>query len=1125
MTTRLILIDSDIGFMVTIKKALEETGEFQVSVAANGPAAEEILRATPHEVAVVDFDVPGSDAMELLRLLNKIQPGLPVIVTPNNQTQAERARYLDAKGVLSRPYTARDLILIARSVLSRQQRPQVVITPPPKPGQAADTGRPAVQLARIDLADQPERRGPARATQPLPEPADVLEEFEALERAQTGVLEEPPTASSPADSGGERASSQTRLVDDSPESEAWETFAPLLKSDATRLLRDDEGDEEEAKPPLRSGETRLLRDEDEGAPPATTGLLDWQEPAGTRQLADTDELDTLAKRHGWGIRKSRETRPLPLSTEDEPPPKSDDTPTMPDHDLEAMRQFLATDSSAQDPADFGAALDAVAKSQPEDYEPSPDDRAFRDLVDSMRGPEEERPRRPRLEELLASIATDTAREGGLPSAPGGALDFVLDAIRRGAPPGPGAQGDFSESDLDDTTIGQVIDGLFEPSFEGVLAALAGEEIGDEPFEEPTYGASFATEGLEPSESDRIAPDAMSDEDRPAWLSAYEAQDLTPPPTLPESVAGVRWLDEPPVAADDSSRYPATAALNAVAVEGADESFMLDDLLSQIEEQLPPAQLSRPRLKPLPSWGRDAPMIGGSDIKALFDRAEGIRPAAPDADEMTRALADASPPGFDDEAPESAPAPRPSAAPEPPLYSQDTRPSEALREEMDTLAFQDSDTVPYSPAAPAGGEPVPLDEDDLAALRGRAPDAAPAERDFAREETDSAAFGPFSEGLLSIDDLYALADLPAEAGTEEVQAERAQPVEGDLYPGELAAPAEALTDDERAAVEREDYADMEPDEEHLVPMPVETAARLLEGESLADAGAEDARIAQIAVQLTQYSLESSAQATMLSRPGAMLAVAGPLPESAETRLFEVVDAAWQTGPADSDSLIRFITLPDMGEFLLYSVLVENDLSLSMVFSADTPVRAIRRQASRLSESLALVPEPSEPDAALTLPSRPTDLRPPEGWREAVGEPAFAADEDLPARPGRDDGPYADYTCLWLPYDPGQELLGDFADGLYAWIRDIAAASEWGLTDLDIKPDYVLLSLRAPQMLLVDAVITRLMDETEERSAEFLPATGNGAPLWTDGYYFVSGSRMLSEREIARFITFQRQAQLG
>ncbi|MBN1566048.1 MAG: transposase, partial [Anaerolineae bacterium] len=249
------------------------------------------------------------------------------------------------------------------------------------------------------------------------------------------------------------------------------------------------------------------------------------------------------------------------------------------------------------------------------------------------------------------------------------------------------------------------------------------------------------------------------------------------------------------------------------------------------------------------------------------------------------------------------------------------------------------------------------------------------------------------------------------------------------------------------------------------------------------------------------------------------------------LFELVEHAWASSQA-SASLIRYITLPDVGECLLYSTQVDMGLILSMIFNAATSVRTIRRQARRLSESLELVPEETDSPAAETLPSRPTDLVRPKGWDEAVQKLEAltsnerGADASIPVRPEREkDVVYTAYTCLWLPADPTLELLDDLAEGLAVWIEDIAAENAWNVDDLTIFPDYVLVSLRAPEDILPDDAIMHLMDETARLSEDYFPEATNDGPFWTDGYYMVSPPRDLSDREIARFITYQRQAQLG
>lgn len=1066
MTTRLLLIDPDIAFMVNVKQALEGASDFRVALAANGSTALASLEADSYDAVLLALELPDMDPMELLRGLRQLAPRVPVIACPKTQAQHERVRYLDAQGAIGKPYSARELIPYVRQVVNR---------------------------TRLQS----------------PAPAEILEELEALERTRTKP--EP---------GGEAYQSEspdaTKLLlpDDAAEHSA---------RDATKLLlSDDEPLEGETFSPLLG---RLQPE-----PPETRPLTPDDEQADTGQLPETDELSPLMHEHGWEVRRKIETKPLDPRVI-EPPRKHEDTPSVPLQDLDAMRQFLATDQIHSDATGFGEVLDAVARSQPSDYDRSPADRAFHDLVNSMRSPEDSG-RRKRLNDLLASLARESGTGEPRSGDAGGTLDYVLGAIRQQAPDRPEA-----DSELDDATIGDVIDGLFDPAFEGVLAALAGEDVAEE-FDEPTYNAPVA-EHLEARAQDRILPDDMRpDEDRPAWLAAYETEDIRPEqPGGPPSSR----LSEPPVLEEDSSRYPATTALSAVADVQDGDDFSLDQLLGQIEQHLPPPRGHRPRLKPLPSWRRETDMESGRQMQQFFDQLEGVRQERPAPEDVADAMADLGPEAF---------------ILEPSFSNQDTQPSASRR------------------AVPPVEEVGPPDSEEVARLEGLF-------------EAQTRAAGP---DLLSFDDLLALADLPADATEEEVAEPAAPPVEPeDLVlefdfppPPELAAadevpvpaapaepedyvlefdfppPAEPVVADERPApAEPEDFVldfdfpppaepvvadegpagppepEIEagevravlPDEDHRVPLP---AAQDLPAEPGPETTIPDLeeQAAQIAVQLTQYSLESSAQATLLSRPGRRLAAAGQLNDSDLDRLVTMVEMAWQTGAAASDALIRFITLPEAGEFLLYSTLVEQDLALSMVFHVNTPVRTIRRQARRLSEALELVPEGyllPEPPASVTHPSRPTDLRPPAGLREAAAAAETPPAEEVP--PPLPSEPQAAYTCLWLPYDPGHELTGRFAQALHEWIEEVAQARQWALHEIEIRTDYVRLNLSVPQKLQPDAVILDLMQETAERSREQYPDQADGGPLWTDGYYVVSPPRELTEREIARFITYQRQAQLG
>lgn len=1218
MTTRLLLIDSDIDSVVKIKKALEETGEFRVSVSANGVAALEALRRGRHDCAVVGFDIPDMDVMEVLMQLYNVQPGLPVIMTPHTQAHQERLRFLDVQGAINKPYSARDLIPYVRSVINRASRPAARahtgeddFVPPEMPAALRHLVEPHPDKATpspTELLDRIERD----KLGDLPEPervsaAEILAELEAMDRIQTGELAPPPDdllaaleVKRPAPPGATPPDSappgQTHILDDDTLSGGtvqlrWEADQDEDQSDTRPLTMPEEPAQTTAalQWDQASGDTRPL-DESQDEPPSTTQLLEWNPPGDTSKLADTKELDDIERaRLGqrqetpgstallrWDTDETRDlsstatARGLDATMPLEPPVEPGDTPAVP-----------GPYSGAVD--DFDDVLDAVARASFHDAERKQEDQHFDSLLDDMRAETPARAPRTRLEDLLSALAADAAQDVP-PGEADNALDFVLDAIRRGATPPP--EGDAPDQDTDsaepddDTTIGEVIDGLFDPAFEGVLAALAGEDIEESDFDEPTYAREGGTlAGTGPDTRDRISFEEMSaDGDSPAWLADYEAEPA-PPSARPGPV-----IPEPPVSAEDSSRYPATAALNAVTQ--SEDDFSLHKLLDAIEAQLPAVPTGRPQLKPLPSWQKNstgeearrlaevfgapessgesrAPRPGsGQKIAAMFDHLEG---AAQDEDAAALPTAfEESPPASAGETVTAAELEEWASAPAPLGVDQpDSEPSEEASSWLDDAPLlaeeQDKWNRPTPPPIippPVFEEPLTLDgifDADLTFDETAATEDLEQYQDVLDEQIAAGDLEP-----LSVRELLAMTHLPAEEDTVDEEDEidlaaRLGPARADGTPAGTfeehadEAIAAAFYAGVRDAAEQDqggpeprgfpgDEDLIPPDDDHLVPVPVEEAARLWETESTPPAPQPDHEdeeadeaLAQIAVMLTQYSLESSAQATMLSRPGKRVAASGDLPDAAMARLFEIVDHAWQTGSGDANSLIRYITLPETGEFLLYSILVDDDLALSMVFNANTPVRTIRRQARRLSESLEFVPDEPAPlaeEPSPTQPSRPTALRPPHGLRQDA--PADDADAppiptEIPSRPPRDESAYTAYGCLWIPADPGLELMGDFAEALEGWIHETAAQSPWRLDFLDIRPDYVSVALRIPDKTAPDAVIGHLMDGTAARAVEtFLEVL---PPVWADGYFVMSPPRDLSEREIARFITYQRQAQLG
>jgi REP element-mobilizing transposase RayT/ActR/RegA family two-component response regulator len=105
----------------------------------------------------------------------------------------------------------------------------------------------------------------------------------------------------------------------------------------------------------------------------------------------------------------------------------------------------------------------------------------------------------------------------------------------------------------------------------------------------------------------------------------------------------------------------------------------------------------------------------------------------------------------------------------------------------------------------------------------------------------------------------------------------------------------------------------------------------------------------AQHLTRLTLESSAQAALITRKNDLWAYAGGLSQAAAKEVAQTVTRNWD-GQKGSD-LLRFIRLESTkAEHMLYATRLATDVVLAMVFDAETPFSTIRSQASHLVTSL-------------------------------------------------------------------------------------------------------------------------------------------------------------------------------
>jgi len=118
------------------------------------------------------------------------------------------------------------------------------------------------------------------------------------------------------------------------------------------------------------------------------------------------------------------------------------------------------------------------------------------------------------------------------------------------------------------------------------------------------------------------------------------------------------------------------------------------------------------------------------------------------------------------------------------------------------------------------------------------------------------------------------------------------------------------------------------------------------------------VTKAAQHLTRLTLESSAQAALITLKSDLWAYAGGLSNSAAKEVAQTVTRNWD-GQKGSD-LLRFIRLESTkAEHMLYATRLATDTVLALVFDAETPFSTIRSQASQLVSNLGdEKPEPQK-----------------------------------------------------------------------------------------------------------------------------------------------------------------------
>lgn len=1053
MTTNVLLINRQLVFAVTIKQALEQTGLFAVHPFTSADAALDYLRGHPHEVALVDFTLPDYNGPQLVRRLRAVQPDIAVIVSPAQPNARVLMQELDLQGVVDAPFSARTIIPVIEHAVELIEQPLSART------------RSLIEGAAPDASDTDVLDGQGHDLANTLPPGDA-ERF-----------------------GG--AAPHTRVFDadsafDDEGAEAG--FLPPERAPGTRLFTDDP-DMDAGAPP--GGATRLLDDDDsdDEAPP-------WERPApGAQERASIDfsSLGSILLDEA--------------PDEYEPPTGAEDTPAVPTVDSDAVRQFLATRSGGEDDT-FGSVLDAINQEAVQQSGGAPRiTDSFDDLVNSMRSEREHTPLPDRHQQFVEFILT-------------GGMDNLLNELEKAktgpltedegdegqpAPPDSFAALAAEEPPLptleESGTIGDLMIGVSDTSFRNVLALMRGEQVAaaDSAGFEGDFEGFFGPGAPRPDASQLPEEDAVQEiDDFFAEMGAREPAPPSPPPPRRDR--------------DDTGGIPARMILETAQDESTPaDSFSLDTLIDDIERQL---EQHSPDIKPLPSWG---------DAVKLPRRPAAPPPAAP---ERFVKEPDFLPETFAEPEQPRAVAPLPTWEDAPDETFETTMASRVQREQIEAERdFQETEALAGAPEAEPEAEfefePEPEFEFDsgfefeFESESEFEPEAPPQpeqeEPDWPAAEMDiAAAWESFVPASAYADD-----EAPAGAWADEDEALPAfaegpfysdEPLTGERAP--VSAPDEAAPDwmeglalplaepafaDDQAAP-----AGAEPDREAAAP---DNAWALAAVEAAPYSEADDPYIAQLALSLTQVSLELTAEATLLTRDGEVAASAGALAPEDIGALRAAINDRWE--PGKDEARINFVALDGgVREYMLYSRQTAGGFTLTMVFGGATPLRDIRRQGKRLLESLAAVPDtplpPAPPPPAPAVAAAPVSA--------AAAEPAQA-------------GPLAPYTYMWLLRDPEIALNETAAQAITAGLRAQLNEQGWQVRSLEAQGEYVYVYADVPGERAAYVVV----DELKRRTADILHAQFAAfdlRTLWAESYLVMAPGRELDADEIAQFIDFER-----
>lgn len=301
--------------------------------------------------------------------------------------------------------------------------------------------------------------------------------------------------------------------------------------------------------------------------------------------------------------------------------------------------------------------------------------------------------------------------------------------------------------------------------------------------------------------------------------------------------------------------------------------------------------------------------------------------------------------------------------------------------------------------------------------------------------------------------------------------------------------------------------------------------------------QDADLA--ARHLMQLSLESSAQAALITHKDKVWAYSGELSqESVDQLALEVFAGLDYEGQSD---LARFLHLQaEQNNYMLYATALGGHYALVMIFDTAIPFSKMRAQADFLAEALAKQPalelvaegeqggepmeyeEPVEGDASeledflseagvAPLPEAPSTVENIEAGEDPSSSPPTS--EDLV------------FTFALIPRMPDHQLDVGLRNQLATWLPQMCVAFGWRLESYEIRADYILWVVEIGSESSPQSVAEEMARQLSLRIFEELPRLARENPsgeFWAPKPLIRSG-HVSQQSTIEQYISDTRASQ--